>query len=545
MYCKNCGHKVEDGKKFCKHCGTPIPSAAPVTPPDSKESPSQKVVHGAGWIKKNRRWLIPVIVVGVIVLGIVVLALVPSGDDDSSNPQQSVVDINCDNGYGGSGTIFTSDGIVLTNNHVITGAKSCEVTIPDPTTGAIDEIYEAAPVIVPTLSKEYDVATLKIDSSYTDDNGKTWGPYPTTFTPFSLPSSCDPTAPSQLGDSVKIYGYPVTSGGFNLTVTTGVISSFADNGDILTSAQIDSGNSGGLAIDQNGCWLGIPSAVLSGNYQNLGVIIPGAIVEQFLNNVPAKSDPAADVSSTTESAAESAALPNVPPDQYCQNEYGQYSESSGGTDSDGNPTCECQSGYTWDTTGDSCASQTSLDQSCEDTYGSESYSYLQGTGQNQKSTCGCSSGYEWNADQSACIVVPQESNAQICQNNYGPNSIWDGNTNSNGGPECDCASGYTWNAARTECVAETGYQVCSSEYPNSTWDGTSYTSSGGYSCSCNSGYTMNSSQTACVANSTQNGYQACSVYPNETWGGSYASNGNYQCVCDAGYTWDSTTQSCY
>jgi S1-C subfamily serine protease len=164
------------------------------------------------------------------------------------------------------------DGTIVTNNHVIKGSQSCLVTIPDARTGAPTSIYTASPYSVPGLSELYDIAVLKVTGSYTDTNTKVWGVYPTTFPIFVRPNTCKDEAP-KLGDPVRIYGYPVTSGGLNLTITEGIISSFADNGDILTSAKVDSGNSGGLAVNsQTGCMLGIPSAVtLTGNYQNLGI----------------------------------------------------------------------------------------------------------------------------------------------------------------------------------------------------------------------------------------------------------------------------------
>jgi len=197
---------------------------------------------------------------------------------------QSVIDINCDNSQGGSGTILTEDGIVLTNNHVISGASYCLITLPDTTTGAPKSIYKAEPLIVPNLSKQYDLAFLRINSAYTDKDGKNWGTYPTSFPAYNSPKDCDKYSPS-LGDYVRIYGYPVTSGGYNLTITDGIISSFSDNNDILTSTKIDSGNSGGLAVNKDGCFLGVPSAVVSGNYQNLGVIIPSSVVYDFSNKI--------------------------------------------------------------------------------------------------------------------------------------------------------------------------------------------------------------------------------------------------------------------
>ena len=135
---------------------------------------------------------------------------------------------------------------------------------------------------MPGLSKAYDIALLRIYGVFTDEDGKTWGSYPNTFPAFVAPPGCD--SPLRLGDAVRIYGYPVTSGGYNLTVTDGIVSSFKD-GNTLTSAKIDSGNSGGMAIDQEGCFIGIPSAVLTGQYQNLGVIIPNEVISDFFDRV--------------------------------------------------------------------------------------------------------------------------------------------------------------------------------------------------------------------------------------------------------------------
>ncbi|MBU6321027.1 MAG: trypsin-like peptidase domain-containing protein [Patescibacteria group bacterium] len=430
-----------------------------------------------------------------------------------------MVDINCDTGYGGSGTVFTSDGTILTNNHVIQGAKECEVTIPDPATGQISKIYKAVPSIVPKLSKKYDVATLKIDAAYTDKNGKTWGTYPATFTAFVSPSTCDPTQPSKLGDSVRIYGYPVTSGGYNLTVTDGLLSSFSDNGYILTSAKVDSGNSGGLAVDQDGCWLGIPSAVEAGNYQNLGVIIPGEVVAaNFLNAVAAKADPAAIKSPLRAANAESAATPQLSNDQICQSGFGQNSEWSGQLDSSGKPTCRCKDGYSWDASGNACALQSDLEQWCESNYGTGSYS----SPQNGKATCGCDTGYTWNAGQTAC--VPQETNDEQCQADYGIGSYWTGTTNAQGGPTCGCQSGYVWNTAQTECVAQPSCPLYSS-----------YDASAGQ-CECWSGYVT-----------TATGCESALTYceNKEGFGATYDAATN-SCECEPGYMFDgSTCQSGY
>lgn len=227
----------------------------------------------------------------------------------------SVVKLQCDNGLAGSGTILTSSGLVITNNHVIAGASSCLVALANPQTGSLIGIYTANPLIVPNLSSLYDIAELNITGSYVDSNRKVWGVYPTTFPSYSKPNSCNYVAP-KLGDPITVYGYPITSGGYNLTVTEGVVSSIQDNGDILTTAQIDSGNSGGLAINsQTGCMEGIPSAVQPGNYQSLGVIIPTSVLVDFLEKVQTQKlslQPAQDESNPEIQNAQDASVSEAP-----------------------------------------------------------------------------------------------------------------------------------------------------------------------------------------------------------------------------------------
>lgn len=531
MFCKNCGNEIGEGKKFCTNCGMPANHSVSHVAPIEPTLPNS--TSGAPWWSKGLyKWL--AISIGVAVLIALILIYYPKSKSENLNIQQSVVDILCDTGYGGSGTIFTTDGTILTNNHVIEGATICQVTIPDPATGGISEVYNAAPVIVPKLSKKYDVATLKIDGSYTDSNGKTWGIYPTTFQAFSLPSKCDPSSPSKLGDSVRIYGYPVTSGGYNLTITDGVISSFADDGNILTSAQIDSGNSGGLAVDQNGCWLGIPSAVVSGNYQNLGVIIPGDIVEAlFLNSVTAKVNPAA----ANESAYRTAGPASTPEEtnaQKCQSEFGIHSEWSGQVNDSGNPTCGCETGYSWDATGNACATKTSLKQECKSTFGSGSYSYTQ----SGKAVCGCLDGYQFNNAGTSCVVIPVEP--VVTPVSSVPGCVTGAQFSATTGLSCSgdgsCSTGLFLDKKTGVCVTPIMY--CMQMYGAYA----AYNSVDN-SCGCAVGYILNSNNLCAVQ---QNGYQVCSSkYSNATWDGTYNANGGFSCVCRAGYTWSDYLNMCY
>ncbi len=296
MFCKNCGANINPKNSFCKNCG------------DRITRQKRKFYNIVLWFKKYKGFSILL----CLVLLIIFISIFGGGNNDTnytniintivdkikntqknSSIQQniqdnnlgSVINIVCDNNEGGSGTIINKDGLILTNNHVISGSTFCFVTLPDKITGQPMKIYKAKPIIISDLSEKYDLAGLSIVDSYTDNNGEIWGTYPTTFHFFSAPDSCNNYSPS-LNESITVYGYPVTSGGYNLTVTGGVISSFSDDGKILTDAKIDSGNSGGLAINQDGCFIGIPSAVISGNYQSLGVIIPQSLIDKFINQIP-------------------------------------------------------------------------------------------------------------------------------------------------------------------------------------------------------------------------------------------------------------------
>ncbi len=274
MFCKYCGTKNEGKVKFCKNCGREIKKFRLF---------SIRSVYLKGGRKKI--FVFPLLLIVVIIAFLIlVLPKYKNNPDQENQVSVSVVNILCDNESGGSGTIISSDGYVVTNNHVIFESKACLVTIPNTSSGAPEEIYIAEPIIIPTLSEQYDIAMLKIDMAYTDSDGKVWGVFPKSFVAYQRPEICHDYEP-KLEDDVRIFGYPVASGGLNLTITNGIISSFSEYNEILTSAKIDSGNSGGLAVNKDGCMLGIPSAVLTGEYENLGVIIPNSTILEFLNKI--------------------------------------------------------------------------------------------------------------------------------------------------------------------------------------------------------------------------------------------------------------------
>ena len=168
----------------------------------------------------------------------------------------------------GSGVILTSDGYIVTNNHVIEDAQKIKVILND------KREFEARLV---GTDPSTDIALLKID---TDDL-----PYLTYGDSDKL----------KLGEWVLAVGNP-----FNLTstVTAGIISARARNlginndqmaieSFIQTDAAVNPGNSGGALVNQQGELVGINSAIASrtGSYSGYSFAVPVTIVKKVVNDI--------------------------------------------------------------------------------------------------------------------------------------------------------------------------------------------------------------------------------------------------------------------
>ena len=179
----------------------------------------------------------------------------------------------------GSGVVYSEDGYILTNNHVIDGASTIEVTLHDGTS------YDATVV---ATDEQTDVAVLKIDA--------------TGLTPVTLGDS------SQLsvGDLAVAIGNPL--GTLAGTATDGIISGLEREitleGKSMTllqiSASINPGNSGGGVFDQYGNLIGLVVAKSSGSdVEGLGFAIPvntvKEVAESLIANGYVEGRPAAGV----------------------------------------------------------------------------------------------------------------------------------------------------------------------------------------------------------------------------------------------------------
>ena len=167
----------------------------------------------------------------------------------------------------GSGVIVSSDGYIITNNHVIENATQIEITTND------NKSYDAELI---GTDKNSDIAVLKI-------NGESRFPY-IRF------ADSDQT---KIGEWVLAVGNP-----FNLTstVTAGIISAKSrDLNDydsknqsfIQTDAAVNSGNSGGALVNINGDLIGINTAIQSTNAGFIGYsfAVPSNIARKIYEDI--------------------------------------------------------------------------------------------------------------------------------------------------------------------------------------------------------------------------------------------------------------------
>lgn len=173
----------------------------------------------------------------------------------------------------GSGVIVSSQGYIVTNNHVIEGASEIEVILND------NSKYTAKII---GADPSTDLAVLKIDAA--------------NLQPIALGNSDD----LKIGEWVLAVGNP-----FNLTstVTAGIVSAKARNINILsdrsskdnvpiesfiqTDAAVNPGNSGGALVNTRGELVGINTAIASqtGSYSGYSFAIPVNLMQKVMRDL--------------------------------------------------------------------------------------------------------------------------------------------------------------------------------------------------------------------------------------------------------------------
>ena len=170
----------------------------------------------------------------------------------------------------GSGFFLTTNGVIVTNYHVVEEVNGIDVFVNR--NGEV-KIYKANVLI---SDKTNDISLLKID----DDS----------FTPFATLPYIINTQILDVGTSVFALGYPMSDIlGEEIKLTNGLISSKTGyQGDIVTyqiSAPIQPGNSGGPLFDKNGNIVGITNAGVP-DAQNVGYAIKASYLRNLVDVAP-------------------------------------------------------------------------------------------------------------------------------------------------------------------------------------------------------------------------------------------------------------------
>jgi Do/DeqQ family serine protease len=176
----------------------------------------------------------------------------------------------------GSGVIISTDGYIVTNNHVIDGADEIEVTMND------DQVYTAKLIGSDELT---DVALLKIEGKdfpvipFGDSDALKVGEWVLAVgNPFNLTSTVTAGIVSAKGRGNIFSGYDRRTGGG----AQERIESY-----IQTDAALNPGNSGGALVNTRGELVGINAAIFSetGSYVGYSFAIPISIVKKVVSDI--------------------------------------------------------------------------------------------------------------------------------------------------------------------------------------------------------------------------------------------------------------------
>jgi len=179
---------------------------------------------------------------------------------------------------GGSGVILDPGGYIVTNSHVIEGARRVQVLLPRPTAGSLSILRPRAQAVDATIvgiDEETDLAVLKVNER-------------------NLPAlTLSDSDTLRQGQLVFAFGSPL---GLENSVSMGIVSAVGRQLElddpmvyIQTDAPINPGNSGGPLVDTTGRVVGINTLILSqgGGNEGIGFAAPSNIVKTVFDQIKA------------------------------------------------------------------------------------------------------------------------------------------------------------------------------------------------------------------------------------------------------------------
>ena len=203
----------------------------------------------------------------------------------------------------GSGLLAMLDSkpTVITNKHVVYDpkyglAQECDIAFPDNqyVYYSITTVNQPAQMmgttVVPAIPAHGQITFTAdgTDVAYLTDFKAEGGTAPISIWDRAQNGRFACSSATDIGEPIVILGYPSYGSGagtfvsvfssLDITATEGIISG-TDAGWYTTSAKIEHGNSGGIAIDENNdCYIGIPTASYTGQIESLGRILPASYV---------------------------------------------------------------------------------------------------------------------------------------------------------------------------------------------------------------------------------------------------------------------------
>lgn len=168
---------------------------------------------------------------------------------------------------GGSGSIVSPEGLILTNEHVVRAARGGVVSV-NTTTG---KRYTGQVI---ATDRQNDLALVRLNTS-------------DRFPTVRLSNS----GGIQVGQRVFAIGSPF---GLSGTLTTGILSRVARNGDLQTDAALNPGNSGGPLLNSQGELIGVNKAILSpngGGNTGIGFATSAVVARNFIEQNGNRSTP--------------------------------------------------------------------------------------------------------------------------------------------------------------------------------------------------------------------------------------------------------------